>query len=117
MQRSEITTGFVDAAIDFIGRAKENNKPFYVNVWPDDVHSPYWPPFQEYGLAKEEGKRGLYLAVLEAMDKQMGKLFDYIQSNEDLRDNTLILLCSDIGPEMGAGKAGELKGYKTHHYK
>ncbi|WP_057937147.1 sulfatase-like hydrolase/transferase [Algoriphagus resistens] len=116
MQRSEITTGFVDAAIDFIGRAKENNKPFYVNVWPDDVHSPYWPPFEEYGLAKKEGKRGLYLAVLEAMDKQVGKLVDFIQSNEDLRDNTLILICSDNGPEMGAGRAGELKGYKTHLY-
>ena len=116
MQRSEITTGFVDAAIEFIGKADKRHQPFYVNIWPDDVHSPYWPPFEEYGLAKEEGKRGLYLAVLEAMDQQFGKLFQYIQSSDRLRNNTLILICSDNGPELGAGRAGILKGYKTHLY-
>ncbi len=116
MQRSEITTGFIDSAINFIDSAEKEKQPFYVNIWPDDVHSPYWPPYEEYGLAKEAGKRGLYLAVLEAMDKQFGKLFNYIQSNEKLRDNTLILFCSDNGPEKGAGRAGNLKGYKTHLY-
>ncbi len=73
MQRSEITTGFIDSAIQFIGKAEKAQQPFYVNIWPDDVHSPYWPPYEEYGLAKEAGKRGLYLAVLEAMDQQFGK--------------------------------------------
>ncbi|MFD2825880.1 sulfatase [Leeuwenhoekiella polynyae] len=114
MQRSEITTGFVDAAIQFIGEKSKADIPFYVNVWPDDVHSPYWPPFEAYGVAKEQGKRGLYLAVLEAMDKQLGKLFEYIEADEKLRDNTLILICSDNGPELGAGSAAHLKGYKTH---
>lgn len=116
LQRSEITSGFIDAAIPFMEKAQKEDKPFYVNLWPDDVHSPYWPPFEEYGLAKEAGKRGLYLAVLEAMDKQFGKLFDYIRNNEELRENTLILICSDNGPELGAGQAGNLKGYKTHLY-
>jgi uncharacterized sulfatase len=116
MQRSKITNGFIDAAIPFIEKAQEEHKPFYVNIWPDDVHSPFWPPYEEYGLAKEAGKRGLYLAVLKAMDKQFGKLFDYIQANDKLRNNTLILICSDNGPEKGAGSAGELKGYKTHLY-
>ncbi|WPP49401.1 sulfatase family protein [Catalinimonas niigatensis] len=116
MQRSEITTGFIDAAMAFMGKASKEQKPFYVNIWPDDVHSPFWPPYEEYGLAKEEGKRGLYLAVLEAMDQQFGKLFKYIQSNDSLRDNTLIVFCSDNGPELGAGSAGALKGYKTHLY-
>jgi arylsulfatase A-like enzyme len=114
MQRSEITGGFVDAAIPFMDKAQKADKPFYVNVWPDDVHSPFWPPFEEYNVAKSKGKRGLYLAVLEAMDKQFGKLFDYVRSHEKLRDNTLILICSDNGPELGAGRAGQLKGYKTH---
>jgi uncharacterized sulfatase len=116
MQRSEITTGFIDAAIQCMLKAEKEGKPFYVNIWPDDVHSPYWPPFEEYGLAKEAGKRGLYLAVLEAMDKQFGKLFDFIRHNEKLRENTLIVVCSDNGPELGAGRAGILKGYKTHLY-
>lgn len=116
MQRSKITSGFIDSALAFMDKAIEKQKPFYINLWPDDVHSPFWPPFEEYGSAKEDGKRGLYLAVLEAMDKQFGKLFNYIKANDELRNNTLILFCSDNGPELGAGQAGDLKGYKTTLY-
>lgn len=116
MQRSKITSGFIDSAIVFMDKARDSNKPFYVNIWPDDVHSPYWPSFEAYGVAKEAGKRGLYLTVLKEMDKQFGKLFEYIQNNEELRNNTLVLFCSDNGPEKDAGQAGILKGYKTHLY-
>ena len=114
MQRSEITGGFTAAALDFIKEADAAKKPFYLNLWPDDVHSPFWPPAEEYNVAKSKGKRGLYLAVLEAMDRQFEKLFDYIRDNPALRDNTLVLVCSDNGCELGAGQAGPLKGYKTH---
>lgn len=114
MQRSEITSGFIDAAIPFMEKAEEANQPFYINLWPDDVHSPFWPPFEEYDVAKSKGKRGLYLAVLEAMDRQFSRLFSYIRDNPKLRNNTLVLVCSDNGCELGAGQAGPLKGYKTH---
>lgn len=113
MQRSRITEGFVDAAIPFIKNAIQNDKPFYVNLWPDDVHSPFWPPVDKWG---DGSKRQLYLSVLEEMDKQLGKLFSYIESDESLRNNTLILACSDNGPELGAGVAGPFKGFKTHLY-
>lgn len=114
MQRSKITGGFIDAAIPFMTEALGEGKPFYVNLWPDDVHSPFWPPAEEYNVAKSEGKRGLYLAVLEAMDRQFSKLFAFVRDHPKLRDNTLILVCSDNGCELGAGRAGPLKGYKTH---
>jgi arylsulfatase A-like enzyme len=112
MQRSEITTGFIDAAIPFMKKAQEAGKPFYVNVWPDDVHSPYWPSYQR--IKKTKNKRELYLAVLEEMDKQFATLFDFIRADDDLRANTIILICSDNGPEKGAGQSGVLKGFKTH---
>ena len=114
MPRSEITTGFIDAAIPFMTRAKQSSKPFYINLWPDDVHSPFWPSYQR--IKKTNNKRELYLAVLEEMDKQFAKLFDFIRSDDTLRDNTLILICSDNGPEKGAGQTGGLKGFKTHLY-
>jgi len=112
MQRSKITGGFVDAALKFIQRAEEDKKPFYVNVWPDDVHSPYFPPVAKWG----KNKRALYLAVLEEMDRQFGPLFDYVRGRKNLRDNTLILICSDNGHEPGAGRSGILKGCKTNLY-
>lgn len=113
MLRSEITGGFVDAAIPFIDKAVRDNKPFYLNLWPDDVHAPFWPPVETWG---DGSMRRLYLSVLENMDKQLGRLFDRIKQDENLRDNTLILVCSDNGPSPGAGRAGPFRGYKTHLY-
>jgi uncharacterized sulfatase len=112
MLRSKITGGFVDAAIPFIEKAKAADKPFYINLWPDDVHSPFWPPVDKWA----DGKRGLFLSVLQEMDRQLGKLFDVIRKDEKLRHNTLVLVCSDNGPEQGAGSAGPFRGFKTHLY-
>lgn len=112
MQRSKITSGFMDAAIPFIDKAAAAKKPFFVNLWPDDVHGPWWPPTDKWA----EGKRGLYLSVLEEMDRQFGKLFDHLRSNPELHDNTLLLICSDNGPEPGAGSAGPFRGSKTTLY-
>jgi uncharacterized sulfatase len=52
--------------------------------------------------------------VLEEMDHQLGKLFDHIHNDPALSENTIILACSDNGPEKGAGMAGPFRGYKTH---
>lgn len=111
--RSLITARFTSAAINFIEQAKSDNRPFYINVWPDDVHSPFFPPEARWG---DGSKRELYLSVLETMDEQLGVLFDVIKADERLRENTLILICSDNGPEQGAGRAGPFRGYKTHLY-
>ncbi len=112
MQRSEITGGFVAAALPFIDEAAKQQKPFYLNLWPDDVHSPFWPPVDQWA----GGKRALYHAVLQEMDRQLGRLFDHIQNNRALRDNTFILICSDNGPEPGAGSAGPFRGTKGTLY-
>jgi len=113
MQRSEITGGFVGAAMAFLNRAVKAGKPFYVNLWPDDVHSPFWPPVAKWG---DGSKRRLYLSVLEEMDRQFGRLFDHVRNTPALRDNTLILVCSDNGPDVGAGSAGPFRGTKATLY-
>jgi uncharacterized sulfatase len=113
MQRSEITTGFIDATLAFIDQAGAGKKPFYVNLWLDDVHSPFWPPVSEW---RDGTKRGLYLSVLEAMDRQFGRLFDRLRTDPALRDNTLLLVMSDNGPEAGAGSAGPFRGTKATLY-
>ncbi len=112
MPRSLITTGFTDAALEFIDASVRAGKPFFVNLWPDDVHSPFWPPVDQW----RDGKRGLYHSVLESMDHQLGKLFERIRTDPALRDNTLILVCSDNGPEVGAGSAGPFRGSKAMLY-
>ncbi|HEX6961559.1 MAG TPA: family 43 glycosylhydrolase, partial [Lacipirellula sp.] len=109
MDRSQITGAFTGRAIDFIKEAEAAGKPFYVNLWPDDVHTPLFPPKE---LRGDETKRELYLGVLENMDRQLGELFDYIRKSETLSKNTIILIASDNGFEPGAGSAGELRGSK-----
>ncbi|MEY4033981.1 MAG: hypothetical protein RL492_1175 [Verrucomicrobiota bacterium] len=109
MDRSQITTGYADAALRFIADAAAKKKPFYVNLWPDDVHSPYFPPLEKW----TPGKHRLYLSVLEEMDRQLGRILDRIRSDPALRDNTILVVCSDNGPEPGAGRAGPFRGHKT----
>ena len=113
--RSVITSAFVDEAVSFIKRASVNKQPFFINVWPDDVHSPFFPP-EVVRKQTDQSKRELYHAVLDAMDQQLGRLFDHVRNDPALRDNTLILVMSDNGPEEGAGSAKPLRGAKTWLY-
>jgi uncharacterized sulfatase len=112
-RRDKVTTSYANAAIDFIDRAQSGKRPFYINVWPDDVHSPFFPPKDRRG---NESKRELYLGVLKTLDDQLGPLFDRIRNDAALRDNTLVMLCSDNGPEDGAGSAGPFRGRKATLY-
>lgn len=111
VDRSLVTQSFTTAAIEFIKKAEQQDKPFYINVWPDDVHSPFFPPAARRG---DGSKRKLYHGVLDTMDEQLGVLFDHVRSRPKLHENTLILICSDNGPEKGAGSAGPFRGFKTH---
>ncbi|MGC6457454.1 MAG: sulfatase-like hydrolase/transferase [Akkermansiaceae bacterium] len=112
MQRSEITSGFVSAALEFIDEARKQKKPFYLNLWPDDVHSPFWPPLEKWG----GNKRELYRGVLDSMDEQLARLFDRVRSDSALKDNTVIVVCSDNGHEPGAGESKPFRGAKTWLY-
>ena len=96
--------------------------PFYVNLWPDDVHSPFFPPADRWprgdGIDRPgpARKRAFYDAVVQTMDRQLGRVLDRISGDPDLRRNTLVLVCSDNGPEPGAGRAAmfgdRLRGHK-----
>jgi uncharacterized sulfatase len=113
VDRGEQTGRYVARAIDFIKQSQSSGKPFFVNVWPDDVHTPLHPPKDLRGNAT---KRELYLGVLENMDRRLAALFDHIRHDQSLRNNTLILVASDNGFEGGAGEGGGLRGSKGALY-
>jgi uncharacterized sulfatase len=113
MDRSKVTSGFVERALQFIRRAEHDGKPFYVDVWPDDVHSPFFPP---KALRGNQTKKQLYLGVVRAMDEQLAPLFSFIRQEPNLRTNTLVIIASDNGPEPGAGSAGIFRGHKGNLY-
>jgi arylsulfatase A-like enzyme len=113
LDRCQVTRAFVGRALEFIKQAEGEGKPFYLNLWPDDVHSPFFPPA---GTRGDGSKHALYDAVLKNMDEQLGPLFDYVRGNPKLRDNTLILIMNDNGPEAGAGSAGAFRNGKGSLY-
>ncbi|MFP6873655.1 MAG: sulfatase-like hydrolase/transferase [Verrucomicrobiales bacterium] len=108
--RSLVTADFTAAALNFIKSSEAAGKPFYVNLWPDDVHTPMHPPLDRWG---DGSKTTLYHAVLETMDSQFGVLFNHIHKTERLRENTLIIVCSDNGPEVGFGSPANFTGHKA----
>lgn len=113
VDRENVSAAYVDRAIVEVQKAQEQNKPFYINLWPDDVHS----PFQTTDDRAGDGSPGAqYVGVLEELDEQVGRIFDVIRSDPKLRDNTIILVASDNGHERGAGSASTLRGTKGQLY-
>jgi arylsulfatase A-like enzyme len=113
VDRSEETGIFADRAMAFMDQSIKDKKPFFVDVWPDDVHSPFYPP---KALRTSEAKRDLYRAVVQATDMQLVKLFDYLRDKPELKNNTIVVIASDNGPEPGAGSPGPFKGHKSNLY-
>lgn len=96
--KHEMTRHYVDRAIGFIGRNRD--RPFYLNLWPNDVHDEHEPApgraDQYRAVARDEYERRFF-AVLEDMDRQLGRLFDEVR-RLGLDERTIILLTSDNGP-------------------
>jgi arylsulfatase A-like enzyme len=97
-EKYESTRVFVDSALAFIGRQKD--QPFYVNLFPKDVHDPHnpVPGMQEkYSSLTDNPFQQNFLAVLEETDIQIGR---FIKGLEDmgLLENTIIIFTSDNGP-------------------
>lgn len=110
-KRENFTHLFVNRTVLAIKNAKAVNKPFYINLWPDDIHTPLEPPKE---LRGDLSTKARFLGVMQQMDKQMGRLFDYIKSDPTLTKNTLIIFTSDNGPAKKVNDAGHLKGHKTN---
>jgi arylsulfatase A-like enzyme len=108
--RAYVTQEFTRSAIQFMKAAVHRDQPFYVNVWPDDVHSPHFPP---QSLRGDGSAKAVFHGVLDAMDEQLGEMFDFIRNDDKLRDNTIVLLCSDNGGEPRTGNHGPFRGSKA----
>ena len=113
VRRDECTEKFVDRTMQASQNANKANKPFYMNLWPDDMHTPLEPPKD---LRSDLSTQSRFLGVIKEMDKQMGRLFDYIKNDPELRQNTLIVFTSDNGPDKEVNTAGDFRGHKTNLY-
>jgi arylsulfatase A-like enzyme len=98
VHKHEKTRIYVDRAIDFIRRHKD--RPFYVNLWPNDVHDPFRPSpeqLEKFERFSDRPQWQRFLAVLDELDHQIGRLIDAID-RMGLGGKTMIILTGDNGP-------------------
>jgi arylsulfatase A-like enzyme len=116
VKRWDRTAFFVDKTLDFLQRHK--GQPCYVNLWPDDVHTPWVPGQERLGLYPsgpvEERK---FRAVLDEYDRQMGRLFEGLKQL-GIEGRTLVIFTSDNGPlpSFRGSRSGGLRGSKLSLY-
>ena len=124
--KHEMTEIYVNRAIDFIERKRDES--FYLHVWLNDVHDRFFPKPEL--LAKFESfaanpYRQKYFAVIDEMDRQLGRLFRKVDEL-GLGEKTLLVLASDNGPTAWKryydegfdppGKTNGLRGRKWSLY-
>jgi len=116
IKRWDRTAYFVDRTLDFLKRHKD--QPCFVNLWPDDVHTPWVPGQERFGAypngPKEERK---FRAVLDEYDRQIGRLFEGLKKL-GIDENTLVIFTSDNGPlpSFKGSRSGNFRGSKLSLY-
>jgi len=106
VKRWNRTAFFVDQTLDFLDRHR--GAPCFINLWPDDVHTPWVP--DEVSDRKDLPKN--FRPVLAELDKQVGRLLDGLKAR-GLEENTVVIFTSDNGalPTFGE-RSGIYRGSK-----
>jgi arylsulfatase A-like enzyme len=116
VKRWKRTAFFIDKTLDFLKRHK--GEPAYVNVWLDDVHTPWVP--DEMSQTKTETRQETpekLRAVITETDRQIGRLLEGIRDLGVERD-TLVVFASDNGalPTFRGQRSAGLRGSKLSLY-
>ncbi len=111
VKRWDRTAFFVDKALDFLERHKD--QPAFVNLWFDDVHTPWVPDDHSPKGDTPEN----FHPVLREMDRQIGRLLEGLRAL-GLEGSTLVLFASDNGalPTFQAARSAGLRGSKMSLY-
>lgn len=89
--------------IKFIQQSHENGKPFFVNMWLHEPHTPFHtvPKYRWRFRHLENETDNIYASVLSHADDRIGEVLDALDRLE-LTDNTLVIFSSDNGPARTA---------------
>jgi arylsulfatase A-like enzyme len=114
VKRWERTAYFVDRTLDFLKRHPD--KPCFVNVWLDDVHTPWVPDESAQATPRRETPERLRRVIMET-DRQMGRLVDGLREL-GIDGKTLLIFASDNGalPTFQGSRSAGLRGSKLSLY-
>jgi arylsulfatase A-like enzyme len=97
MPKSDAAAGHIDAAIAFL--AAHTNEPCFVHLWFNDVHTAWLPAagsWDKYASVTANVSEQKFYAVLENLDKQIGRFLTALD-NLQLTTNTILIYASDNG--------------------
>ena len=103
-----------DNAVAFIEKSYSEKKPFFINLWMHEPHTPFHTvPKYEWRFREMESRENqIYASVLSHADDRIGQVLDTLDRLK-LTDNTLVIFSSDNGPARAAGPAELTLNYDT----
>ncbi|MCP4849455.1 MAG: sulfatase-like hydrolase/transferase [Verrucomicrobiaceae bacterium] len=95
-------------AISFIEKSNRDGRPFFINLWLHEPHTPFHtlPQYRERFPGLKE-RDNIYASVLSHADDRVGEVLKALDRLK-LVENTLVVFSSDNGPAR-AGKATKLE--------
>ncbi len=92
-------------AIAFIKKSHRKNKPFFINLWLHESHTPFHTvPKYRWRFRDLDEPDNIYASVLSHADDRIGEVLDTLD-RLGLAENTLVIFSSDNGPARAAGSA------------
>ena len=89
--------------VDFIEKCHAEKKPFFVNLWIHEPHTPFHTvPKYRWRFRELEERDNIYASVLSHADDRIGEVLETLDRLK-LTKNTLVIFSSDNGPARAAG--------------
>ncbi len=108
-----MTQLITDESIDFIDQV---SKPFFLFVSHECPHFPFQGPGDSDKIVTAENwmerDSDAYVAMLENLDEEVGRLLEAIDQ-KGIANDTLVIFVSDNGGFEGAAHMGPLRGFKS----
>ena len=89
----------------FIEKSHREGKPFFINLWMHEPHTPFHTLPKYRWRFRDLGETdNIYASVLSHADDRIGLLLDTLD-RLGIADNTLVIFSSDNGPARGSANA------------
>ncbi len=90
-------------AISFIKKSHKAGKPFFINLWIHEPHTPFHTvPKYRWRFKDLDVADNIYASVLSHADDRIGEVLASLDRLK-ISDNTLVVFTSDNGPARAAG--------------
>jgi len=101
-------------AVAFIEKSVAAEKPFFINLWVHEPHTPFHTvPKYEWRFREMESEADrIYASVLSHADDRIGEVLDALD-RLGVTDDTLVIFSSDNGPARASSRTELKLGYDT----